>query len=398
MKSVPLAFTACLFSLVLAEEELLVRLAKKGGDSNAPPPPGPRLPEENPPQTSILLPRITFSLEPLSTSSIPITETTTLSVIPTPPTISNSPEPTSSGSPDSTTTVVSTGLPPNPPFATSTPTHSNPMASGNPGPESNRDDGRRNLIIVLSAILGVLALIFLVVAICLVRRYQKGQRPFSHRGATPIDDEEIASWRAPSSEQKAPMLPELPELPAPVVDANTIGLSHFPGRMWNAQLPQTTPTHSRRPSAIIPESPSSMARSPNSRAGLTDQSIPGDEAYIPSIKRQSSRLTKAPPGHTRTKSRTSSVSNRSIWSYNGPRTPTTNDGKPKERLALTTTWYDPESDSIGREFREYAQSTSSPGTSTCDGFAAGGLSPRPSSRPRLWATNSTEKEIGRAIA
>ncbi|CAK7224819.1 hypothetical protein SEUCBS140593_005693, partial [Sporothrix eucalyptigena] len=51
-----------------------------------------------------------------------------------------------------------------------------------------------------------------------------------------------------------------------------------------AVLPPLTPTAARQ-----------HARAPNSRAGLTDETIPGDPSFLPAAKRQPSRLLKMPP-------------------------------------------------------------------------------------------------------
>lgn len=63
---------------------------------------------------------------------------------------------------------------------------------------------------------------------------------------------------------------------------------------------------------------------------------------------------------------------------------------PRER----TTWYDPD-DNVGRDLRDFDHNSDSPGTSIFDGLSAGGLSPRPKSRPRVW---DSDKEHGRTLA
>jgi hypothetical protein len=93
------------------------------------------------------------------------------------------------------------------------------------------------------------------------------------------------------------------------------------------------------------------------------------------------------------------MSQKSIWSYNGPPSASNinvnyDHKSPRERQP---TWYDPEDDNIGRELRDFDHNSNSPGTSIFD-VAAGGLSPRPASRPRLWEREAQDKEIGRAIA
>ncbi|EPE31552.1 hypothetical protein GLAREA_12308 [Glarea lozoyensis ATCC 20868] len=328
-----------------------------------------------------------------SRSSTPITQTTTLSIIPT--WTSNTIRSDFTSSDSTATTIPSVEA-----VSNASPAES-PQAptSGNGG-----DVSHRNLIIVLSTVLGSLTLILISLGTCLVVRYRKSKSPFSHRGASPIDDEEIASWRSPSYEHKQPILPAYPE---PVQYASTIGVAHHHGWSWDSESPrqqQTSPKHAHKvsnsPSTIIPESPTSMARAPNSRTGLTDETKPGAEPYVATIKHQSSRLSKA-PSHMRSKSRRSSISAKSVWSNHGHSTSNINlDFKPKERQGSYQLWYDPEDDSVGRELRNFDRSnhTNSPGTSVFDDTSAGGLSPRPASRPRFWESQAEDKEIGRAIA
>jgi hypothetical protein len=59
-------------------------------------------------------------------------------------------------------------------------------------------------------------------------------------------------------------------------------------------------------------------------------------------------------------------------------------------------WYDPDNGAVGSHMRDLDFST--PGASEFDSLSAGGLSPRPKSRPRPWELEVDEKEIGRAIA
>ncbi|KAH8662997.1 hypothetical protein BGZ60DRAFT_412465 [Tricladium varicosporioides] len=336
--------------------------------------------------TSSITSRTTLSNSATSKSatSQSITLTSTISTIPystsTPffESSTSSPMPTST-TPTSTENVGSSPL--------STSTMSTSISSvpvySTPTPDLNNKQ-HETLIIVLSVVLGVVAILLVLSAAFLASRYFKRQRPFSHRGASPINDDEIASWREPGFEQKKHVI----QAPPPVKEAN-IGLAQFPGWRWNAPPANIQPVYS--PSSVA-QSPS--FRAPNSRAGLTDETIPGAAPFIPPPKRQNSRLSKTPPGHSRTRSRRSSASNKSMWSHHG-NSSVDLDWKPSPRSARHPTWYDPEDNNVGREFRDMDQTSSSPGTSIFDGLAAGGLSPRPASRSRPWGQ---DKEIGRAIA
>jgi len=213
---------------------------------------------------------------------------------------------------------------------------------------------------------------------------------------TPINDDEIESWRGTVLEQKKqPHISETGSANTPKsahtprgASIDSIALKHSPAWTWNAS-PSTA--HSNK-APIVPETPPFVARAPNSRVGLTDEAVPGADPFIPPVKRQSSRLSKAPPGHGRTKSRRSSISTKSIRSYNGG---TYGDSKGKDEMP---SWYNRDDESVGTGLKD-TEPTDSPGTSIWDGLSAGGLSPRPKSKSQLrpWQTDNKD-DIGRAIA
>lgn len=239
--------------------------------------------------------------------------------------------------------------------------------------------------------LGSVGVILILVAILLLCRYRKGHAPFRHRGVTPINDDEIESWRGTEQKQQSPILEAGSAHTPRGMSIDSIALKHSPGTAWGG-----TPgvIHSINSPAAIAEPPNFVARAPNSRVGLTDEAVPGAEAFISPPKRQSSRLSKAPPGHVRTKSRRSSISTKSVRSYNGG---PLRDSKSKETIP---NWYDQDNNSLGTGLRDTYLTNSSPGTSTFDfdGFsAAGGLSPRPKSKSQLKEWDDSQI-IGRAIA
>jgi hypothetical protein len=251
--------------------------------------------------------------------------------------------------------------------------------------EQSSSTHHRTLVIVLSTVLGFVGLALIAAAAFLTYRYCGGQYRFGRRGASPINDDEIASWRRNAQDQKQ-RIPSLDPMPS-TREVTPIALTHSPGWTWTA-----SPTSIRTISAVIPDTPSFLAKAPNSRAGLTDEAIPGADPFIATVKRQSSRLSKAPPGHTRTKSRRSSTSGKSVWSFNG-RDRISTDMKAKDRHP---TWYDPEDGAGNNHIKDLDFST--PGTSEFDSLSTGGLSPRPKSRSKPWELELDEKEIGRAIA
>lgn len=226
----------------------------------------------------------------------------------------------------------------------------------------------RDLTIILSVVLGAVGLLVIALAILLTCRRRRGKGPFGSRGASPINDEEIQSWRNTGHEPKHGHSSSDPRsIITRDVSIDSIALGHPPH--WPPYTPHANMIHPNLP-------PSSLGRAPNARAGLTDETIPGDAPFVPAPKRQNSRLSKPPPGHVRTKSRRSSTSAKSTRSFNGP-----------TRLV---TWYDPDSGEM-REFGDHI--SSSPGTSIWDGHSVGGLSPPPRSQ-RMFSEK--EDEIGRA--
>ncbi|KAI9767235.1 MAG: hypothetical protein M1840_005835 [Geoglossum simile] len=139
---------------------------------------------------------------------------------------------------------------------------------------------RRNLILIL--VLG-LGSIFIAVLVWLLYRLWHRRNtgtPFFARTSTPIDDEEIQTWRKQVSITSA--------------SGSHIaeGQNGFNAE-W-AENPLITPT---------------AAKAPNARLGLTDEIVPGEEPFVPLPKRSTSRGLHRPK-HLRTKSARSSISDR----------------------------------------------------------------------------------------
>lgn len=251
---------------------------------------------------------------------------------------------------------------------------------------SHGSDEHRTLIIVLSAVLGFVGLLLIAAALFLAYRFGQGRTPFGRRSATPLDDDEIESWRGTVIEQKQQPPPDPAMLNR---QGNSIQLMSSPGWTWTAS--PTSLRSALSPSTTVPDTPAFLAKAPNSRAGLTDETVPGADPFIPPMKRQSSRLSKAPPGHSRSKSRRSSMSAKSVWSYNGGLGPNSDSRGLNEKMPM---WFDPEDQAVRKELSRTDRTTnSSPAMSIFEGVG-GGLAPRPKSRARPWV----DKEIGRAIA
>jgi hypothetical protein len=247
-----------------------------------------------------------------------------------------------------------------------------------------------------------------------------------------------------------------PRAHLPNAKIDSIALAHPQERRWSVP-PGFRPD--QYASDEMPATPSFLAKAPNSRAGLTDENVPGAYPFIPPVKRQSARLSKPPPGHCRSKSGRSSKSARGVWSYAGGAGPNTesrtNDGMRtwfdaedndmrRKRESRTTdkmtmwleeeydfrnkresrtydkmmtwlyaeendsrnkwesrtydkmaVWVDQEGYDIRKELTRTDRASSSAATSIFDGFDGGGLSPRPKSHLRPWKRNP---DMGRATS
>jgi hypothetical protein len=286
----------------------------------------------------------------------------------------------SSGSPTDGTNPTGTG---SKTLTTDMPTISgaNPTvtnSSPGDGSSSGIDGGmgtNRNLVIILSTVLSVAGVLIIVAAVLICRRYRKGRFPFFTRGVSPIDDDEIATWKVPRNEKG--LLPDdeaagggavvagaaaatmagagavtrnsrdsgrgpshgkhastssIKKPPSVIVYANPQGQGGY-RRSSDDSSPRSfvsamdssvarSPGQKMSFDKILPQTPI-QAKAPNARVGLTDESIPGDVPFIPSAKRQPSRLSKIPTGlspsqrrhHVRTRSSRSSTRSFGDYAY-----------------------------------------------------------------------------------
>ncbi|KAI9716420.1 MAG: hypothetical protein M1812_005315 [Candelaria pacifica] len=217
---------------------------------------------------------VTGQMRADSTGSSKITSSRQSSATPTTSVIS-SPSPTSNWFSYSTTT-------------TPTPTPTGGSATSTPLSlvTSAANNHKRNLTIILSVILTILAIAILASVLLLIRRYRR-RRVFLRRSITPIDDEEIDSWRMRSTA----------------------------GGYSNPATPHQTRASEQQEwtSEKMPRRPS-VARAPNSRTGLTDDAIPGADPFVTPPRRHSGKLHKS-PHHSRNNTARSSVEDRPPTPY-----------------------------------------------------------------------------------
>lgn len=241
-----------------------------------------------------------------------------------------------------TDTTASTG--PQPTVETSTSSH-----NGDSGIGSNT-----TLVITLSTVLSVVGLALIAGALLCWRRRQR-RLPFLPRVISPIDDDEIERWKSPRDEKARFQGGDTDVEADAALDKETSAPSHAKhpstssvkkppsvivyNRAYDGQGParHSTDAESRSSFALnhpaysgktsfdkaLPQTPI-QARAPNARAGLTDESVPGDEPFIYCPKRTTSRLSKIPPSsasrrarHARARSSRSSTRSFGEYSYYG---------------------------------------------------------------------------------
>ncbi|KAI9674700.1 MAG: hypothetical protein M1817_001603 [Caeruleum heppii] len=164
-----------------------------------------------------------------------------------------------------------------------------PSADESDGPTASRR--RMTLIITLSAILGTVALaIFLGLLICARGYFRSAGR------VTPVDDEEIETWRVNSTGSRV-------RVPSPVYETQATSTpsewvsEKYSERPFSIHSINTAPTIARAPSS--PPILVNIARAPNSRAGLTDSTVPGADPFVIIPRRPSSKLQKPAPARTK---------------------------------------------------------------------------------------------------
>lgn len=210
----------------------------------------------------------------------------------------------------------SAGVLGNPANATASPNTTPSPDNGN-GNGSGSSEGNRTTVIVLSTVLSVVGVILIIGAALVCLRCRRRRSKLFRRGITPIDDDEIETWKNKRNEK------ELGD------DAGTTGYGDNNGHVKHESVSSTRKStsvivysNSRRSEERSPRSPRTQfhygkrsldgrkisldkelpqtpiqARAPNAREGLTDDAVPGDDPFIQHPRRQASRLSKMPPNH-----------------------------------------------------------------------------------------------------
>lgn len=175
---------------------------------------------------------------------------------------------------------------------------------------SSATDGgldHRNLVIILAVVLTLVGLSLLLILIVFLRRCHGSRASFSRRGVSPIDDEEIATWRT-NPQAMAESRPSSSHPPLRRTSSSII-IQHTPG--WTETFDSQPSSAGSTPQGMVKNLPDlpPVARAPNSRSGLTDETIPGAQPFVTPPTRRSRRLSKTQSsGHIRNKSTRSSIS------------------------------------------------------------------------------------------
>lgn len=186
--------------------------------------------------------------------------------------------------------------------------------SGKTDSMASSSSSHETVTIVLAT--AIPSVFLIILATVIYRRVRRRRARFRNRGITPIDDEEIESWKidrtnSVDDEEKPPGSPK-----SAITEPKRVYHSHHAstsiGSMKSSSVivyqnrvseeqPPWSPVHGKQ-SVDIPPTPV-LARAPNSRPGLTDDTVKGDQAYVNIKRTPSARLSKNnSPRHARTKS------------------------------------------------------------------------------------------------
>ncbi|SPN96918.1 uncharacterized protein DNG_00437 [Cephalotrichum gorgonifer] len=277
----------------------------------------------------------------------------------------------------------------------------------------------RTLVITLSTVLSVVAALLIVATVFACFRVKKGRMPFARRGISPIDDEEIESWKRNTNEKYTSGPASTRDLtsksyPGSLKKSPSVIVYHNPSSPTSRPEDSSGSAHSHNHSQsfshrhtisngslrqsldFLPQAPV-LARAPNSRPGLTDETIEGDEAFVPNHRRHTSRLSKK---HSRS---------RSSSSYQWPGYPSSEPRQSGDYPPRTSYSYDRKGDwtpthphngtqevgaSRGPSHTRIYSDSSMPPRISFDEELLGGLSPRPLLRG---TARTPDSQIGRAI-
>lgn len=228
--------------------------------------------------------------------------------------------------------------PSNPAITTSAAASQGTSSNGDNRGETDQSTGSvdRTTAIVLGTVLSVFGCLVVAAVIWTYIRCSRKRSRLFNRGITPIDDDEIETWKGHRREKD--MEDSLPQTPAPAQVRFDTRSHQKQESTSSTKKPASVIVYARRSEEQSPRSPylpghfpqlsfdggktsldkdlpftPIQARAPNAREGLTDEAVPGDEPFVPGPKRRASgRLSKTSRtprlAHMRSKSSRSSSS------------------------------------------------------------------------------------------
>ncbi|KAG6000958.1 hypothetical protein E4U21_004854 [Claviceps maximensis] len=185
----------------------------------------------------------------------------------------------------------------------------------------------QSLVIILTTIIPSAVFIAMTSILCYQARRRRAR--LFERSITPIEDEEILSWKmdrkgSDKSSKNDDMHDQQTSIdrhhdhrastsigsiqkPASVIIYQDV--SHY-YNLSSFEDGTTMPFPTLSEDSMDLTSVPVLARAPNSRPGLTDAAVQGEDAFVPKPKRHTSRLTKSPPSplHCRSRSTRATVS------------------------------------------------------------------------------------------
>lgn len=202
-----------------------------------------------------------------------------------------------------------------------------------------RSDDNRTAVIILSTVLPVFGGLLIAGALFACFRCRRRRTQLFSRGISPIDDDEIATWKGNRQEkelengagsavvadhhdhQKHESVDSTRKPASVIVYSNSRQSEERSPRLQNYYGKRSLDGRKMSFDKEVPSTPI-LARAPNAREGLTDDTVPGDDPFVQSPRRHMSRLSKMPPtiqqprqAHARTKSARSSFSLRSFGDH-----------------------------------------------------------------------------------
>jgi hypothetical protein len=250
----------------------------------------------------------------------------------------------------------------------------------------------KSVTIVLATVIpGIALLSLLALLYFLIRRRRKSH--IFNRGITPIDDDEIESWKTDRNEEKIPIPDSQTQSQYTHKTSTSVASIQKPPSVivyQNNAIPRSSSEfapsylHHQKDSSVDSIQSPVLARAPNARPGLTDETVQGDEAFVPQVKRQPSRLSKhhsSTTRHGRSKSARNSVARDQWYGFDSE-----HHTLPPRRSAESF----PRSPANNSKHKRVYSSASNPPRMSFDSedMNLGGLSPRPLIR---------KSDIGRAI-